>query len=261
MPDYEPDDLRTLAFQSATGSGKTLLMHAHILQYRHYLRRAGGRLNNVVLVTPNEQMSAQHERELRESGLAARLFIREGRFDDLKYWYDNLKISVIQVRAYAYQPLLHVRKDRVVTVQPVPLDTNERRVVDGLASLADRCDSCLQGRELFLIRNLTRGRGASFFDDFGYYPDFIVWLNEGDLQHILFLDPKGLSRFGGKECRKVRLHHEIAEVEDRVRTGDPNLHLRVYVLSVTPAARIDDGGRSASDEEGRRLLPERPRIA
>ena len=80
MPDYEPDDLRTLAFQSATGSGKTLLMHAHILQYRHYLRRAGGRLNNVVLVTPNEQMSAQHERELRESGLATRLFFQRGRF-------------------------------------------------------------------------------------------------------------------------------------------------------------------------------------
>ena len=74
LPDYRPDDLRTLAFQSATGSGKTLLMHAHILQYRHYLAQAGGRLNNVVLVTPNEQMSAQHERELRESGLHARVF-------------------------------------------------------------------------------------------------------------------------------------------------------------------------------------------
>ena len=74
LPDYTPDDLRTLAFQSATGSGKTLLMHAHVLQYRHYLGRAGGRLNNVVLVTPNEQMSVQHERELRESGLHARLF-------------------------------------------------------------------------------------------------------------------------------------------------------------------------------------------
>ena len=32
MPDYDPEDLRTVAFQSATGSGKTLLMHAHILQ-------------------------------------------------------------------------------------------------------------------------------------------------------------------------------------------------------------------------------------
>ena len=74
LPDYRPDDLRTLAFQSATGSGKTLLMHAHILQYRHYLAEAGGRLNNVVLVTPNEQMSAQHERELRESDLHARVF-------------------------------------------------------------------------------------------------------------------------------------------------------------------------------------------
>ena len=74
MPEYARDDLRVLAFQSATGSGKTLLMHAHILQYRHYLDRAGGRLNNVVLLTPNEQMSAQHLRELRASGLHARLF-------------------------------------------------------------------------------------------------------------------------------------------------------------------------------------------
>ncbi len=81
MPDYIPDDLHTLAFQSATGSGKTLLMHANILQYRHYLRRAGGRLNNVVLVTPNEQMSAQHERELRASGLHARLFSSEAGSD------------------------------------------------------------------------------------------------------------------------------------------------------------------------------------
>ena len=77
MPKYRPDDLRTIAFQSATGSGKTLLMHANILQYRHYLDLAGGRLNNVVLVTPNEQMSLQHEREMRESGLHARLFSRD----------------------------------------------------------------------------------------------------------------------------------------------------------------------------------------
>ena len=55
MPDYTVEDLHTLAFQSATGSGKTLLMHAHILQYRHYLDRTGKRLNNIVLVTPNEQ--------------------------------------------------------------------------------------------------------------------------------------------------------------------------------------------------------------
>ena len=33
----------------------------------------------------------------------------------------------------------------------------------------------------------------------------------------------------------------------RLRKDDPNLSLRAYVLSVTPAARIDDGLRSASE--------------
>ncbi len=158
---------------------------------------------------------------------------------------DRLKIDVMQPQAHAYRPLIYADKDRVVTIQPVPLDANERRVVKNLESLA-RLDRTgfLQGRELFLIRNLTRGRGVSFFDDFGYYPDFIVWLKDGDLQHMLFLDPKGLSRFGLKESEKARLHTEIKEVEKRVREDDPNLRLHAYVLSVTPPEEIGGGVRS-----------------
>ena len=41
LPGYEPADLRKLAFWNATGSGKTLLMHTNILQYRHYLALYG----------------------------------------------------------------------------------------------------------------------------------------------------------------------------------------------------------------------------
>ena len=91
------------------------------------------------------------------------------------------------------------------------------------------------------------------------YPDFIVWLKGGDHQHVVFLDPKGLSRFGGKERRKVRLHHEIVEVEKRVRDIDPNLRLHAYVLSVTVPSLIDDGGRSADSwkEDGVYFLEDR----
>ncbi len=174
--------------------------------------------------------------------------LREGRPDELKRWYRELKIGVVAPPgANAYRPLLHVGQDRAVTVQPLPLDENERRVAEGLAQIAHHRDACLQGRELYLIRNLTRGRGVSFFDDFGYYPDFVVWLKDDTCQHVLFLDPKGLGRYGGRERRKVRLHHEIAGVEERLRREDPSLRLRAYVLSVTPADRIDDGLRSASD--------------
>ena len=184
--------------------------------------------------------------------------IREGRFDELKDWYEHLKIGVIRTTAHAYQPLLYARNDRVVTVQPVPLNENEKRVVERLEELARHGDPCLKGKELFLIRNLTRGRGVSFFDDFDYYPDFIVWLKQGQVQHVLFVDPKGLSRFGRGERQKVKLHHDIAEIEDRIRRKDPNLRLRAYVLSVTPAAEIDDGGRSVSDwkEDGVYFLNE-----
>ena len=173
--------------------------------------------------------------------------IQKGPNDGLKDWYHNLKFGILQAKAHAYQPLLHVRKDQIIAIQPVPLNKYEKQVVERLEKLARNNDPCLQGKELFLIRNLTRGRGVSFFDDFGYYPDFIVWLKSADLQHILFVDPKGLARFGKREREKVRLHQDIAKIENRVRKDDPNLRLRAYILSVTPASRIDDGRRSAND--------------
>ena len=162
-------------------------------------------------------------------------------------WFHRLKIGVVMANAHAYEPLLYTGKDCQVTVRPVPLDENERKVVEGLAGLAENGDPCLEGRELFLIRNRTRGRGVSFFDDYHYYPDFIVWLKDGARQHLVFLDPKGLRRFGDRERRKVELHHGIAEVEEQVRASDPNLYLRAYVLSVTAPSLIDDSGRSAAE--------------
>ena len=43
IPEYTPDELRILAYQSATSSGKTLLMHAHIRQYRALVHNSRSR--------------------------------------------------------------------------------------------------------------------------------------------------------------------------------------------------------------------------
>ena len=63
------DDLRKLALWMATGAGKTLLMH---LNYRQFLRHRRELFvpDNVILLTPNETLSAQHLEELRQSGIA-----------------------------------------------------------------------------------------------------------------------------------------------------------------------------------------------
>ena len=87
----------------------------------------------------------------------------------------------------------------------------------------------------------------SFFDDFGYYPDFIVWLHDPDCQHVIFLDPKGLSRYGTRERKKVALYHDIKTIEEQIRVTERNLRLHAYILSGTPPGKIDDGSRSSSD--------------
>lgn len=82
-PEVEPfteGDLNKLAFWMATGSGKTLLMHCHIRQYLHYLGKAGRRqeLNRIILLTPNEGLSRQHEEEFELSGIEASLYDKAG---------------------------------------------------------------------------------------------------------------------------------------------------------------------------------------
>lgn len=68
--------LNMVAYWSATGSGKTLIMHANILQYRFYLQRYGKAddINNIILLTPNEGLTHQHLTDLRVSGIQASEF-------------------------------------------------------------------------------------------------------------------------------------------------------------------------------------------
>ena len=67
---YEVDDLNKLCLQNATGSGKTLLMHVNLLQFAHYARSTGqaDAYSRVIVLSPNERLSEQHERELRDNG-------------------------------------------------------------------------------------------------------------------------------------------------------------------------------------------------
>ena len=77
VPKYTPGDLRKLAFWMATGSGKTLLMHVNVLQYRHYLDLHGrtDELDRTILLTPNEGLSRQHQQELEKSGFGGRALL------------------------------------------------------------------------------------------------------------------------------------------------------------------------------------------
>lgn len=89
--------LSRIAFWSATGSGKTLLMHANIKQFRWYLGRFGKAksINHIILLTPNEGLTRQHLEELKISGIAAQEFRASGLTGDL--FFANNDVQVIDI--------------------------------------------------------------------------------------------------------------------------------------------------------------------
>ena len=62
---YTKEDINKICFWMATGSGKTIIMHINYLQYLHYAKN----INNVILLTPNDDLSNQHKKELDKSSI------------------------------------------------------------------------------------------------------------------------------------------------------------------------------------------------
>ena len=87
-------------------------------------------------------------------------------------------------------------------------------------------------KELYLLRNLSKGRGVGFFEAGNFHPDFILWLLIGGKQHVIFVDPKGIRNLGATDP-KIQFYQTIKEIETRL--GDPNVHLHSFIVSNTPS--------------------------
>lgn len=76
LEEFDVSELNRVCFQNATGSGKTLLMHANVIQFRHYANASGrsDEFSRSVLITPNESLTDQHLREMQVNGLSSQRF-------------------------------------------------------------------------------------------------------------------------------------------------------------------------------------------
>ena len=164
----------------------------------------------------------------------------------------QVQMSLLTPAFHAYKPLLHISSDSRPFVQaaPVALDDNEARFVNYLKDVADARENLefLHGKEIYLMRNLSRGKGISFFEDYHFYPDFILWVNDSKRQDILFIDPKGLVHFNSRVASKVKLHTRIKETEEKIQQKNPELSLHSYIWSHTQPKNIgSDQAMSAQD--------------
>lgn len=102
-------------------------------------------------------------------------------------------------------------------------------------------------RRLYLIwsklRNRSRGKGIGFFEAGNFYPDFIMWLADGDTQHVTFIDPKGIGQVG-IEDPKINFYQTIKGLEEDL--GDSDVILNSFIISNT---RFSDLPVQGSREE------------
>ena len=118
---------------------------------------------------------------------------------DLKPWeFQGMK--AIWFGKHLYQPLLYLNT-KIVEISPAPLNKGERMFVEDLERFHDGHADFFKTRELYLLRNLSRGRGVGFFEAGSFHPDFILWLLEADRQDVIFVDPKG-SATSGRAIRR-----------------------------------------------------------
>jgi hypothetical protein len=122
-------------------------------------------------------------------------------------------LMALGLAPHLYQPLLHLTVD-AVTISPVPLNEGEWRFVNDLRDWYRTTAPALAGRQLYLLRNLTRGKGVGFFEAGNFYPDFILWLVDGSHQHIVFIDPKGIRNLEADDP-KIQFHQTIKDIEHR----------------------------------------------
>ena len=188
----------------------------------------------------------------------------KGLVDDCCALYESDRNSLPRIHfdQHLYQPLLLGNGGKGLKMSPPGLMESELRLVEDLRSY---WDENRDGAELFLLRNQSRGAGVGFFEDSGFYPDFILWTKHGDDQRVVFIEPHGMVHAKAyAHDDKAQLHEKLPELASAIsqRSVSSNVSLDSFIVSATSYGdlykRYDDGswdrGRFASKHI---LFPER----
>ena len=166
---------------------------------------------------------------------------------------------------HLYRPLLVDTEDKI-KMSPAGLNPGEARFVSDLKEywLALQ-DDLPAGVEVFLLRNQGRGGGIGFFDNYGFYPDFILWIKSDDWQRIVFVEPHGMIHAPAYvDDYKARLHEHLPAMSRAIsqRSGMGNVQLDSFIVSQTAYPELRgryEGGKWNLEDFTRAhiLFPER----
>ena len=143
----------------------------------------------------------------------------------------------------------------LIKISPVALNVGEAGFVKRIREYYEaNKDGKLKGKDIYLLRNESR-KGIGFFEANGFYPDFILWVNDGKRQHVTFIDPKGIRNLKGMDDPKIQLYKTLKnEVEPSLQDAD--ITLDSYILSNTAYQQVHFWGPKPKFAENHVLFDE-----
>ena len=97
---------------------------------------------------------------------------------------------------------------------------------------------------LFRSRNRSK-KGIGFFDDVGFFPDFILWLISDGNQYITFIDPHGMAREPITSSKVTLFNRLKTEIESTLTV--PSVKLTSFILSPTKYSDLSDKSATIDD--------------
>ena len=163
----------------------------------------------------------------------------------------------VYLENHLYQPLL-LRNEKGGVISPSPLMDSEHRFIVLLREYIDQLNNTSK-REIFVLRNLSRGKGIGFYEDSGFFPDFIVWVKENNTQKIIFVEPHGLML--SNDDYKHQMYKLIQRISENMKKKNKkwkNISMDCYVLSKTTFKELIKlkayRGRKKSEFENENIL-------
>ncbi|MDE0286854.1 MAG: DEAD/DEAH box helicase family protein, partial [Gammaproteobacteria bacterium] len=159
------------------------------------------------------------------------------------YCTETSDIPNVYFDRHLYQPLLIEKGSRVEST-PERLTASEERFVRDLKSYCSlHKGGFLADKEIYLLRNLSRGKGIGFFENTGFFPDFILWIKDASGQRIVFIEPHGMLYAPSYEQdEKAKLHERLPEFAEKIsrRSKVTNVALDSFIISRTPHTDLWD---------------------
>lgn len=121
-----------------------------------------------------------------------------------------------------------------IKIKPVALNFNEWKFISDLKIYIDNNYSEYKDLEIFIIRNVSK-KGIGFFENNGFYPDFIIWIISKTETIMVFIEPHGMLR-ETINSEKINLYKKIKEYEKKIDNTKINIkipRLESFILSTT----------------------------